>query len=402
MPFPVSTEFAAESQTVYQRALARIDVTSPTGEVLYTAIRTVSGDATEDATRAIRRTCNATFVDRDGDLNPRDANDLLAPLGNELRLYRGLFIPTSTALYSDVYDDIYDDVYGELLGAYSGVSDEWVPLGVFGISRPTISSKDGGVTISVTGYDRARRIQRARLSETYTIAAGADLDTAIGVLLINRWSSCPNLVALAPPVTLTHRVIFDVETDPWDGLRTLCEAHGTQLDFDCYGVPTRKVIPDPTLQVPVATYTRDMNGLMTDLERTLDDEETYSGVTVTGESTSGTAPVRSSVWDDDPLSPTWRLGKFGQVPYFYTSPLITTAAQALKTATAMLPKHTGVLESAEWGQIPNAALQADDVVAATDDQLGLSGQFSLESVTTDLRPSMEQRVRTRARQLKWS
>lgn len=399
MAYPVTPEFAAQAKAKTQRSLARVDITSPSGTVLYSSIATVSGEVTEDSSRAVRRSCVITFVDKDGTLTVDDADDLLAPLGNEMRVYKGLIIPTVTDVLSDAYDDVYDDVYGDTIGAYADVADEWVPLGVFGISRPKVSSRDGGVTISVEGYDRARRIQRAKLTDSYRIANGTDLDAAIAYWLINRWSDVPNLVTTAPPSTLTHKAVFDVETDPWQAMQELAEAHGSELYFNEEGIPVRRLIPDPTNQAPVASYQRDMTGLITELERVLDDEDTYSGVIVTGESTSAATPVRAVAWDNDSTSPTWVSGKFGQVPFFYTSPHITTSALAVSTAAALLPRYSGFVETAEWEQVPNAALQAGDLVEATDARLGLSGFFSLESVTTGLRASAAQRVRTKARRL---
>ena len=399
--YPVSAGFA-EAIAKSNRSIARIDICDPSGTVLLSSTGTVDGSVTEDSSRAIRRTATATFVDATGALTPTAADDLLAPLGNEMRLYRGVLYQSVTATVSDVYDDVYDDLYGGVGGTVTGYVDEWVPLGVFAIARPRVSSESGGVTVTVDGYDRARRIQRARFTDTYTIASGTNLAAAIDTLLSGRWADCPNLASQVTAVTLTHRGVYEAEADPWAAAQDLATAYGAELFFNETGIPTLRPIPDATTANSVATYTRGETNVIINADRALDDENTYSGVIVRGESTSATVPAYGEAWDDDPNSPTYRYGKFGEVPYFYTSPYITTDAKALTTAAALLTKHTGVLEDAEWEQVPNPALQCGDVVSIVDDQLGFDGTFSLDVVTTPLRPSGAQRCVARSRRLQWA
>lgn len=399
--YPVTTAFL-DTVAKSHRAISRIDVCEPSGTVLWSSTGTLDGAVTEDSSRAVRRACGASFIDTTGALSPTDADDLLAPLGNELRFYRGVLYRSATATVSDAYTDVYDDIYGGGAGGtIVGYHDEWVPLGVLGIARPSVSSESGGVTVSVEGYDRAVRIQRARFTDTYTIAKGADLAAALDALLQSRWPDCPTLVSEVPTETLTHRAVYEPEADPWQAAQDLATAYGAELLFDETGVPRLRDIPSATTGDVVATYTRGETNVILTADRQLDSEKTYSGVIVRGESTSAAAPAYGEAWDDDPASPTYYLGKFGAVPYFKTSSHITTNAQALATAARLLPRFSGVLEDAEWDQVPNPALQAGDVVKIVDTRLGFDGTFSLDSVATPLRPSGSQHLVARSRRLRW-
>ena len=58
---------------------------------------------------------------------------------------------------------------------------------------------------------------------------------------------------------------------------------------------------------------------------------------VSSSNTDGTAPFApQTVADTDPDSPTYVGGPMGRVPYFHTSPLIRTEAQALATGRTIL------------------------------------------------------------------
>lgn len=424
--YPVTAGFLEQVSAATQQIVCRVDITDPTGLVLATA-PALAGSVTEEVGRSIRRTCQVTLLDTDGTLAPTVTGGLLAPLGNELRLYRGFRIPLAPdsvvptgGTYVSGYEDIYEDVYsvttdaltwGDVLawgsiptwdgaGAVAVAVDEWCPLGVFGISRPSLSSDDGGVVVTVEGFDRSRRIQRALFTDPVTIAVGVDIADAVQQLLTDRWPDCPDLASLIPDGMVTAtQVILDARSDPWQGLTDLVTAYGLELFFDQTGVPVLRQIPDPANGPAVADYVRGMAGVIASLERALDDEGAYSGVIVVGESTGAAAPVQAVVWDDDPTSPTYYLGAFGQVPYVYTTTQVTTTDQATVTAVALLPTVTGVLEDVEHTQLVNPALECGDLVTNTDPVLGVSGTFSLERITTPLEATGLQSVKSKARRL---
>lgn len=367
--YAVSQAFLDAALAADQDGISRVDICSPDGSVLYASSTITGGSVSEDSTRAIRRNGSFEWVDETGVLTPRDAADLLAPFGNEVRPYTGLRV--------------------------AGV-DVWIPQGVYAITRPAVATSDAG-KVTCQGLDRARRIQRARFTTDYQLATGIDVSLVLTGLLQDRWGLCPAVQSTIPAQNITHDAIYEAESDPWEAAQSIAAAYGAELFFDEVGVPILRPIPDPASSSAAVTYARGLTNVVVSADRELDDEGTYSGVVVKGESTSGAAPVYGEAWDDDPLSPTWRLGPFGQVPYFYSSPLITTATQALNAAAAMLPQRTGILEAVTWEQVPNAALRCSDVANLTDATIGLTGTFMLESIGTSLVVTDSQKVAARAR-----
>ena len=117
-------------------------------EVLYggdivTSINVLADGYVDIDDVAVRRSCSLTLIDVDGVLTPSSARDLLAPKGTEVRIYKGLYVN----------------------GAY-----EDVPLGVFGIVEPEVSSHDGGTRLRIKGWDRVDAIRVRQFENPHAVA----------------------------------------------------------------------------------------------------------------------------------------------------------------------------------------------------------------------------------------
>ncbi|MGE3835772.1 MAG: hypothetical protein AB7H43_13460 [Acidimicrobiia bacterium] len=305
-----------------------------------------AGHVTEDENRAVRRLCTLTSVD--ADLVPADMTSLLAPKGTELRLYR-----------------------------------DGVPLGVYRITRPKVTARPGMVVLELQGTDRSRQVTRARWEEPYVVPAGTRLDQAIAGIVEDRAPGLPMLLDPSNYVTPDPVVLgLDTQTDPWKDALALAAAGGRELLFDPDGVlRLRPITADPT---PVASIVEG-SGLLHSLDRDLDEEQTYNGVVVTGE-TPGAEAVRAVIWDTDPTSPTYHLGPFGKVPQFYTSTLVTSTAQATEAGLAILARKLGLLESITVVCHPDPTLHAGDVVRVGHAGSRTDGYYVISSLTLPLGP----------------
>jgi hypothetical protein len=107
--------------------------------------------------------------------------------------------------------------------------------------------------------------------------------------------------------------------------------------------------------------------------------------------------VRAEAVDDNPASPTWVEGPFGDVPLFYTSALITTVDQAQDVADAMLLRKLGLVEGLRFAAIPNPALDVDDVVQVTRLRARVDALHVVEQFNMGLQPSSPMQVTTRKR-----
>lgn len=325
--------------------------------LLVDTLEITGGEVSVDGTAAIRRTCTVTLTDPDGDLTPDAATDLLAPYGNELKLYRGATI--------------------------SG-TDDTVPLGVFGIETCNVTGTRGDLQITLTGMDRSRKVQRARWTSAYSVASGTDYATAIHDMLTSRASGF-SFNFTATTSTTTALVFGDSSSnDPWADAQKLAGAIGCELFFDADGVCVLRVVPDPSTAATAWTYAEGSTATILSVSRSMTRDGVYNHVIAAGEPLNGTAPVRAESYDDDPASPTYYLGDFGDVPYFFTSPLITTTAQAQSAADGLLRKVLGSSETVELDLIPNPAHEATDVIQVTHTATLTNSRYILDRFSIPL------------------
>lgn len=353
--WPTSAEFTALVRSTH-RAVTVAQVWDSTN--LLATLQPVGGQVVADRTRAVRRDLAVQLVDPDGTLTPDDAADLLAPFGNEIRAWRGIRLADGT--------------------------DELVPLGVFRIAGFDVASGGDEVSIDVVGYDRSRQVARARFTDEYQIAAGADIATVLTDLLTDRY---PTIELDLPDTGFTcGKAVLEAgeSSDPWRDAVGIAAAGGYELAFDPVGVCRLYTARDPTTATPDAVYTDTGDCVLLQVARAADDEGLFSGVVVTGESSGLTTPVRGESWDDDPSSPTYRYGKFGEVPRFYASPFVTTADQAAAAAQAMLDRAAGAVETISWAQVVNPAHDCDDVLVVTEAGSGTNVRLSLDALTVPL------------------
>ena len=81
--------------------------------------------------------------------------------------------------------------------------------------------------------------------------------------------------------------------------------------------------------------------------------------------------MQGSAYDLTAGSPTrWgdpATGAFGMVPAFLSIPTVTTAEQAVAVARANLAKYIGAAATLDVSAVPNAALEAGDVIEVIPD-----------------------------------
>jgi hypothetical protein len=113
----------------------------------------------------------------------------------------------------------------------------------------------------------------------------------------------------------------------------------------------------------VWTIDASSSGVLLDADRTRSRQRTYNVVVVSGADLGGDAPFPPvSVEDDSPGSPTYVGGDFGRVPFFQTSSLITSPAQATKAGRATLRRVSGLAASLDLTSVVNPALEVGDVI----------------------------------------
>lgn len=352
-----TAEFLAEIRRSHH-VYSYVDVVSSSQEVK--RLSATGGGVTEDATAEIRRRCSITVVDATGDLTPRGVQDLLTPYGTELRPYRGVIYADGTV--------------------------EVMPLGVFRISQVDVDDSVGGSPdIRIEAYDRSRKIIRDKFDEPYPVAEGTNVVDAIKAL-IERTYPDAEYDAISTTMTTTAPLVYDANTSPWDAVNQLAISVGCEVYFDARG---RVVIAPPAdidaLPAPSFTYVEGRGCTMTNISSKFTDDPGFNGIVLTGESVGDeTPPVRAVVWDDEPTSPTYHLGPYGEVPDFVTDPNVKTAEEAENAARSLLQGRLGFSDQLSITAWPNPAQNAGDVVQVERERSGATGLYAVDSITTPL------------------
>jgi len=364
----VSDRFLNEIRRSHE-VVSYIQVITPVREVI--TVEATEGEVSVDGTASVRRSCSFSCVDPEGIVTPKDAHSALTPFGTEIIPWRGV-------RYAD----------GEV---------EVHPLGVFRISQVEVKdTSSGGVQIRVQAYDYSRTIARDKFREVYTIAAGTNIVAAIKTLVERTFPDVEyNTVSTAMTVTSTK--VFDVQDDPWEAIGILALSIGCRAYFDIYGRFTLSVAEDvDATSLPDFTYIEGPGCTMLDLGASYRDDPGFNGVVVIGESMGDEKPpVRAEAWDDEPTSPTYRYGPYGQVPMFHTDQNVKTEDEAQVVANQLLTSLIGVSVGLSITSLVNPTLEAGNIVEVFRAKSNVSGMYTLDAFNVPLASTATQNLTIR-------
>lgn len=365
--YPASAEFKTAIRTDHI-AVAKAEIWNQDQRLITLDIGGGSVEASIDS--AIRRTCSVSLVTSRETTNlvPDTDFDYLTPFGNELRLYRGVEFNDGTR--------------------------EYVPLGVFVITDINIEDRNDGVSIELQGQDRALRISRNKWTEPYQMQSGS-LESSINALLKDRYS---DVVTNFPTTNVTiQQVILGTETsnDPWKDAVEICELGGYDLFFDVNGIATMRQFPSIDGSPVVALFEEDNNTTILSLSRDISTRSTYNGIIYTIEGSEVATPIRVEIWDEDPASPTYRYGVFGEAPAFITTSILATQAEAIQAGTILLNKYIGAQEQINFNALVDPTLDINDVVYVKTNGAKVDRLVILDKITIPLTIDSPMRIDTR-------
>ncbi len=329
------------------------------GGTLQAELWVTGGSVTADARRTKLRNGSLTIAAPTLTHTAAELQALLVTPGVEIAIQRGLIHPNGERLMADLGRFIVDEV-------------TW--------------AKAPADALTVTISDLSARVSRARWTDPCQIASGTALADALAELLTDRWSDVDT--AFTCPEILGAQAVLESgpDSDPWADACKIAEAHGYALIFDARGVAVLRNLPDAVQGTPAFAFAPGVTAIVTERTTVSPLDRVYNGVIASGEGSGNETPVRGEAWDEDASSPTYRFGPFGQVPRFYSSPLITTTDQAESAATSLLAKSVGRIEKLSWAQVPHPGLEPLDVVSVEDSD-GTIRRYIVDEVTIPLTAS---------------
>lgn len=302
--------------------------TDPAG----TFIDILAGDVEMSATADIRSTLSLTT---NGFRSwPGAAADLLAPYGNEIFVERGIM------------------VNGE---------PEYVHYGFFQIREVEQDTPpDGPITIAAS--DRMAGIVDSRLlvprqfvpTDTYGDCIRSLAEEVYPDVVI-EWDDATDVEPIGRAVI--------AEDDRYGAMLDIVKSRGKIMYFNDRGALAIKDLPSTT--DPVFEVDAGPGGVLVSLNRKISRVGAYNAVVASGEAPDEADPVRAIAVDGNPASATYFFGRFGKIPIYYTSPLLTTEDAAEKAAETILAKRVGLPYTVEFKAVPNAALEVFDAVRIT-------------------------------------
>lgn len=331
----------------------------------------LDGSVTLAANATSRGQCDLQIGD-DGTLGwiPVNAGSPFAPYDAEVKIRRGV-----RYLNGDV---------------------ETYPLGIYRVDTVTVDDTGDQLTMSVQGTDRSARVIDAKFEAPYQVAASTNYATAILECIQLVWPDVPNNL---PTTEYTTPDIFVAEEggDRWEFCQRMAEACGWWLYFDNDGVLTADPVSMFVTGSPVWEIAEGENGVLVAVNRSWTRLGSFNKAIVTGENLGDTdVPARGEAVDDNPLSPTYYNGPFGQVPDFFHSGAIKSNEQAADVAAARLARQLGTIENVSFGTVVNPLLQPNQVVRVKRERIGLDRDHVVSQLQIPLSAEGQMQADTRA------
>lgn len=323
---------------------AKLSYTTSAGDTA-TRLPLIDGAVTVDgSTPGVRRTLSITLAAEPG------LWDKLSPIGTELR--------ASTVL------------------RYPSGATETIPQGVFDVDAQRMGYAVSG-DLQITAPDRWARIQRARFFTPRNFSGGT-IRARISALLLEALPAGTNVTDTSTSTDTVPKQTIDQDRAQF--VQDLAKSAAIDVYFGRDGSPIMRNTPQIDVNNPVWLVDASDTGVLIDASRQRDRTKTYNVIIINGDQNNGSAPFATqAVWDNVTTSVTFAgggtgsgavstipdpstAGPFGQRPAFYSSPLVTSASQAVNAGRALLAKSTGLAAQLSLSSISNPALDDGDTI----------------------------------------
>jgi len=247
-----------------------------------------------------------------------------------------------------------------------------IPMGVFDVDTESLSEGSGG--LSLTAPDKWVRVQRARFIKPRASNPNFTVAAQIASLIKEGLGATEEVVNRATSTAKVARLVWEKDRDA--AIIDLAQQIGAWVYFDRNGVATIADVPGSGAS---ADWLVDASasGVLIDLDRERSRTVTRNVVVVESSAADGARFPTQYVYDNKATSPTFAgpgtgagttlpaaslAGPFGQVPYFFDTPIHTSASSAIAAGRSILRRTAGLASQVSLGQVPNPAVDAFDVL----------------------------------------
>ena len=308
---------------------------------------------------------------------------LISPSGYEVQIWSGL----------------YDDAGRRVLCSQ----------GIYGIETVEVDGGTGVITMS--GWDRSRRIADAKLLTPIPWVYGGLLSVYYADLVFRSlpFVARDAIYSLEGSDSQTQAVTHTIDADPWKIITDSAMEHGVEAFFDSIGWFKKRPEPDLRHASPIATYAEvpigadgepvaGAVGLLTKLDVEYSREPSHNRWRNMNDSAADLAEISAEAIDNDPSSLTY-IGTFGSKPApTVRSKTILHVNDARAAAEARKAANLGIARTLTFSGITNAGLEAADAMTLARQLININETLLIDEVTVGLGAKDPMTGRVRAKQ----
>lgn len=184
------------------------------------------------------------------------------------------------------------------------------------------------------------------------------------------------------------------ERERWDAIDALASSINTEVYADHRGYFVIKDIPSLTTGYPAYVIRRGPAGTLVDVSIKSTRDRVYNAVVALGQSSDpNIPPVWGWAFDNNPASPTYYYGDFGQVPKFYSSQFLTTVAQCTAVAQSQLDEALAANRALSLTSLSLTFLEPGDVIDV-EIQPGVFERRLIQKITHGLDTNRASQIET--------
>ena len=242
-------------------------------------------------------------------------------------------------------------------GYRDGNADRLIPVFTGEAVRASRDPETGATTLAAS--DLGVWLQRSRFLTAFSATVGATRAGIISALVVDARPGTSVLDESGDTGVVGTAATWD--EDRTQAIRALATDSELETYFDAGGrFVIRKV--RSLRSTPVWTIRPGDGGTLTRVERVMPLDRLYNTVVVRPSAVDGSQTwTQQVVQVTDPTHPR-HPDRIGVVPYFWASPTITSAGQAIAAGRTILNRVLGTAETLQLEAIGNPALEAGDVI----------------------------------------